>query len=197
MAAPAVREDHVQLFHLYVLFGGNCARVAAVSRVDADRIEALAHDNLWKLKANGRQRLDTDEGKETEREINRVATYVTADRLSKVFENIVSDLDGDPEFARAFCTETDVDGEKSFNTKNLKDLANGLQVLADIKPLGIGEDRLNVGGGGIALGHPIGASGARVLVSLIHHLHRTGGKRGVCSLCLGGGNAVSMLVEAC
>lgn len=71
------------------------------------------------------------------------------------------------------------------------------QVLADIKPLGIGEDRLNVGGGGIALGHPIGASGARVLVSLIHHLHRTGGKRGVCSLCLGGGNAVSMLVEAC
>ncbi len=139
MAAPAVREDHVQLFHLFVLFGGNCARVAAVSRVDADRIEALAHDNLWKLKANGRQRLDTDEGKETEREINRVATYVTADRLSKVFENIVSDLDGDPEFARAFCTETDVDGEKSFNTKNLKDLANGLQVLADIKYRALGD----------------------------------------------------------
>jgi acetyl-CoA C-acetyltransferase len=54
-----------------------------------------------------------------------------------------------------------------------------------------------VGGGGIALGHPIGASGARVLVTLIHHLHRTGGKRGVCSLCLGGGNAVSMLIETC
>jgi acetyl-CoA C-acetyltransferase len=71
------------------------------------------------------------------------------------------------------------------------------QVLADIKPLGITEDKLNIGGGGIALGHPIGASGARVLVSLVHHLHRTGGKRGVCSLCLGGGNAVSMLVEAC
>ena len=71
------------------------------------------------------------------------------------------------------------------------------QVLADIKPLGIGEDRLNVGGGGIALGHPIGASGARVLVTLIHHLHRTGGRRGVCSLCLGGGNAVSMLIETC
>ena len=71
------------------------------------------------------------------------------------------------------------------------------QVLADIKPLGITEDKLNIGGGGIALGHPIGASGARVLVTLIHQLHRTGGKRGVCSLCLGGGNAVSMLVEAC
>ncbi len=69
------------------------------------------------------------------------------------------------------------------------------QVLADIKPLGISEHKLNIGGGGIALGHPIGASGARVLVTLIHHLRRTGGKRGVCSLCLGGGNAVSMLVE--
>ncbi|MBL9118554.1 MAG: thiolase family protein [Phycisphaerae bacterium] len=69
------------------------------------------------------------------------------------------------------------------------------QILCNIKPLGISEDRLNIGGGGIALGHPIGASGARVLVTLLHHLARTGGKRGICSLCLGGGNAVSMLVE--
>ncbi|MFO0895449.1 MAG: thiolase family protein [Phycisphaerales bacterium] len=69
------------------------------------------------------------------------------------------------------------------------------QILADIRPLGIPEEKLNVGGGGIALGHPIGASGARVLVTLVHHLRRTGGRRGICSLCLGGGNAVSMLVE--
>jgi acetyl-CoA C-acetyltransferase len=69
------------------------------------------------------------------------------------------------------------------------------QILSNIKPLGIGEDRLNIGGGGIALGHPIGASGARILVTLLHHLARTGGKRGICSLCLGGGNAVTMLVE--
>jgi len=71
------------------------------------------------------------------------------------------------------------------------------QVLADIAPLGISEDRLNICGGGIALGHPIGASGARVLCTLVHQLQRTGGKRGICSLCLGGGNAVSMLVEMC
>ncbi len=71
------------------------------------------------------------------------------------------------------------------------------QVLADIAPLGIGEDKLNICGGGIALGHPIGASGARVLCTLVHQLHRTGGKRGICSLCLGGGNAVSMLIEMC
>ena len=69
------------------------------------------------------------------------------------------------------------------------------QVLADVKPLGIPHSKLNVCGGGVALGHPIGASGARVLVTLVHQLHRTGGKRGICSLCLGGGNAVSMMVE--
>jgi len=69
------------------------------------------------------------------------------------------------------------------------------QVLVDIKPLGIPESKLNICGGGVALGHPIGASGARVLVTLVHQLKRTGGKRGICSLCLGGGNAVTMLVE--
>ena len=69
------------------------------------------------------------------------------------------------------------------------------QVLADIKHLGVPEEKLNICGGGIALGHPIGASGARVLTTLIHQLKRTGGKRGIASLCLGGGNAVSMLVE--
>lgn len=69
------------------------------------------------------------------------------------------------------------------------------QILCNIAALGIPESKLNIGGGGIALGHPIGASGARVLVTLIHHLMRTGGKRGIASLCLGGGNAVTMLIE--
>ena len=69
------------------------------------------------------------------------------------------------------------------------------QALGNLKVLGISEDKVNVGGGGVALGHPIGASGARVLVTLLHHLKRTGGKRGIASLCLGGGNSVNMLVE--
>ncbi len=69
------------------------------------------------------------------------------------------------------------------------------QVLSNIGELGIAEDTLNVCGGGIALGHPIGASGARVLTTLIHQMQRTGATRGVASLCLGGGNAVSMLIE--
>ncbi len=70
------------------------------------------------------------------------------------------------------------------------------QVLCNIKELGIDESRLNICGGGIALGHPIGASGARVLTTLLHQMHRTGAKRGVVALCLGGGNAVAMVVEA-
>ena len=69
------------------------------------------------------------------------------------------------------------------------------QTLANVKELSISEDKLNIGGGGIALGHPIGASGARVLATLLHHLKRTGSKTGVASLCLGGGNSVSMLVD--
>ncbi len=71
------------------------------------------------------------------------------------------------------------------------------QLLCNIKELGISEDKLNICGGGIALGHPIGASGTRVLVTLIHQLKRTGGKKGVAALCLGGGNAVAVCVEMC
>jgi len=55
--------------------------------------------------------------------------------------------------------------------------------------------KVNIHGGAVALGHPIGASGARILVTLIHALQQTGGKRGVASLCIGGGEATSMAVE--
>lgn len=69
------------------------------------------------------------------------------------------------------------------------------QMLACSKELGLDEERLNVNGGAIALGHPIGASGARVLVTLLHALQKRKLKRGLASLCLGGGNAVAMIVE--
>ena len=69
------------------------------------------------------------------------------------------------------------------------------QVLCNIGELKIDEKKLNICGGGVALGHPIGASGARVLTTLIHQLKRTGGRRGVAALCLGGGNSVAMVVE--
>lgn len=69
------------------------------------------------------------------------------------------------------------------------------QLACNVKALGVPEAKLNICGGGIALGHPIGASGARVLTTLLHQLKRTGGKRGVAALCLGGGNSVAMVVE--
>jgi acetyl-CoA C-acetyltransferase len=69
------------------------------------------------------------------------------------------------------------------------------QMLACGKELGLDEARVNVHGGAVALGHPIGASGARVLVTLLHALERRGGRRGLAALCLGGGNAVAMVVE--
>lgn len=69
------------------------------------------------------------------------------------------------------------------------------QVLCNITQVGIPEEKLNICGGGVALGHPIGGSGARVLTTLLHQMVRTDAKRGIASLCLGGGNSVSMLVE--
>jgi acetyl-CoA C-acetyltransferase len=69
------------------------------------------------------------------------------------------------------------------------------QVLANGKELGLDWDKVNVNGGAIALGHPIGASGARVLITLIHALKDRGLRTGVASLCLGGGEAVAMSLE--
>jgi len=69
------------------------------------------------------------------------------------------------------------------------------QVLADGNELGFDWDRVNVNGGAIALGHPIGASGARVLTTLLYELRRRGGGKGLATLCLGGGGAVALAVE--
>lgn len=63
--------------------------------------------------------------------------------------------------------------------------------------LGIPEGKLNVNGGAVALGHPIGCSGARILTTLIYEMLRTGKKRGLATLCLGGGNALAMIIERC
>ncbi len=69
------------------------------------------------------------------------------------------------------------------------------QMLACGKELGLDEAKVNVNGGAVALGHPIGGSGARVLTTLIHTLHRQQKRYGLASLCLGGGNAVAMVIE--
>ena len=69
------------------------------------------------------------------------------------------------------------------------------QCLACMQPLGLAHEKVNVHGGAIALGHPIGASGARVLVTLLYALADRNLTRGLAALCLGGGNAVAMIVE--
>ncbi|MDX1376126.1 MAG: acetyl-CoA C-acetyltransferase, partial [Burkholderiales bacterium] len=58
-------------------------------------------------------------------------------------------------------------------------------------------DKVNIHGGACALGHPIGASGARIVVTLLGALRRTGGRRGVASLCIGGGEATAVALELC
>ena len=70
------------------------------------------------------------------------------------------------------------------------------QAVAVTRELSLDPARVNVQGGAVALGHPIGASGARVLTTLLHALRRTGGTRGIATLCLGGGNGVAMAVES-
>ncbi len=67
--------------------------------------------------------------------------------------------------------------------------------MAAIRELSLPADRVNVNGGAVALGHPIGASGARILTTLIHALKKRGKKRGVAAICIGGGEATAMLVE--
>ena len=70
------------------------------------------------------------------------------------------------------------------------------QSLAVVRDLGVSSEKVNVNGGSIALGHPIGASGCRVLVTLIHAMKKRGAKKGCVSLCIGGGMGIAMCVEA-
>jgi acetyl-CoA C-acetyltransferase len=73
--------------------------------------------------------------------------------------------------------------------------AFSVQALAVIEQLELNPEKVNVNGGAVALGHPIGASGARILVTLLYEMIRHNAKRGIAALCLGGGNAVALAVE--
>jgi acetyl-CoA C-acetyltransferase len=73
--------------------------------------------------------------------------------------------------------------------------AFSVQALGVTGELGLHLKKVNVNGGAVAIGHPIGASGARVLVTLLYEMERSGAKKGVAALCLGGGNSVAMAIE--
>lgn len=73
--------------------------------------------------------------------------------------------------------------------------AFSVQALAVLQDLGLDPDKVNVNGGAVALGHPLGASGARILTTLLHALQQRNLRRGIATLCLGGGNGVAVAVE--
>ncbi|MBP1965079.1 acetyl-CoA C-acetyltransferase [Paenibacillus aceris] len=100
---------------------------------------------------------------------------------------------GPVDAVRKLLRKTDV----SLDSVDLFELneAFASQSLAVGRELGVAREKLNVNGGSIALGHPIGASGARILVTLLHELDKRDGKLGVAALCIGGGQGVAMLVE--
>ena len=85
-------------------------------------------------------------------------------------------------------------GIEAFDLVEINE-AFAAQVLADGRALGFDWARVNVNGGAIALGHPIGASGARIVATLLHELRRRGGRYGLATLCLGGGGSVAMALE--
>ena len=74
--------------------------------------------------------------------------------------------------------------------------AFSVQAVALMKELKLNPERVNVNGGAVAIGHPIGASGARVLTTLIHAMAERKAKKGIAALCLGGGNAVAMAIAS-
>ena len=101
-------------------------------------------------------------------------------------------------FAPTFAVRRLMDNEgKAVDDYGLVEVneAFAVQALADVRELGMDEGRVNVHGGAVAIGHPIGASGARVLVTLLHAMRDRDEATGLATLCLGGGNAVALSVE--
>ena len=91
-------------------------------------------------------------------------------------------------FDKLNCSQSDID---------LYEINEAFAVvtMAAIQELDLPADKVNIHGGACALGHPIGASGARILVTLLHALKAQGLKRGMASLCIGGGEATAMAIE--
>jgi acetyl-CoA C-acetyltransferase len=94
----------------------------------------------------------------------------------------------------AILKKTGWDRDKDVDLYELNE-AFAVAAIAVTRQLKINPEKVNVNGGAVALGHPIGASGARVLVTLLYELQRRNAKRGIAALCLGGGNAVALAVE--
>ena len=127
-------------------------------------------------------------------EMNQLTSRVlrpSSRRRSRIFPSIIISTTDEDLLVRA-----EVPGMKldDFDLIELSE-AFAVQPCAVMKELGMDPEKVNVHGGAVALGHPIGCSGARILVTLIYALKQTKGKKGLATLCLGGGNAVALSIE--
>jgi acetyl-CoA C-acetyltransferase len=110
------------------------------------------------------------------------AVIVTSERMAPV------------EAVEKLLAKTGWDRDKDVDLVELNE-AFAVAAIAVTRQLKLNPDKVNVNGGAVALGHPIGASGARILVTLLYELQRRNLRRGIAALCLGGGNAVALAVE--
>ena len=134
-----------------------------------------------------------------------VASSRTAERLGKtpmarIVAQAVSGVEpkwvmmAPVEAVEKILAKTGWDREKDVDLVELNE-AFSVAAIAVTRELKLNPEKVNVNGGAVAIGHPIGASGARILVTLLYELQRRDLKRGIAALCLGGGNAVALAVE--
>ena len=136
--------------------------------------------------------LPTDGSRNSEKAIVHAATIATDEDAEIVVLNVVDSvyLSGLPEEELITDTEIVLERESKKVTQRVKDI-----IVEYEEEHGFDPEKLNVNGGAIALGHPIGASGARILISLLYEMERRGSKYGLATLCIGGGMGTAMIVE--
>jgi acetyl-CoA C-acetyltransferase len=128
------------------------------------------------------------------------AALLNARPMARIVAQAVSGVDpkwvmmAPVEAVEKLLKKTGFDRDKDVDLVELNE-AFAVQAIAVTRELRLNPEKVNVNGGAVALGHPIGASGARVLVTLLYELQRRNLKRGIAALCLGGGNAVALAVE--
>lgn len=130
----------------------------------------------------------------------RVAAKLGKEPMARIVAQAVSGVEpkwvmmAPVEAVEKLLKKTGWDRDRDVDLVELNE-AFAVQALAVIRELRLDPEKVNVNGGAVAIGHPIGASGARILVTLLYELHRRNAKRGIAALCLGGGNAVALAVE--
>jgi acetyl-CoA C-acetyltransferase len=130
----------------------------------------------------------------------RVAARLGKEPMARIVAQAVSGVEpkwvmmAPVEAVEKLLKKTGWDRDKDVDLVELNE-AFAVQALAVIRELKLNPEKVNVNGGAVAIGHPIGASGARILVTLLYEMQRRNVKRGIAALCLGGGNAVALAVE--